>query len=864
MSTLLEKLQRHVLPFVKKPARYIGSEIGVERKSPASARLRLALVYPDVYEVGMSNIGLKVLFSIASQFDQVAVERAFAPWTDAEKLLRTTEIPLYSLESFTPLREFDLVGITLQSELTFTNVLTVLDLAGIPLRAQQRSESDPLVCAGGPCAVNPEVMAPFFDFFVLGDGEDAICEIIRTLIELGAKGATRRERLEALGRIEGVYVPGPEPPPSGESIVVRRVAELDSQPAPDGLPLSLTELAQDHFAVEIMRGCTCGCRFCQAGMYYRPVRVRSVERIIETVRKGVRAGGWDSVTLLSLSSADYPAIEQLVERLNPELKASGVRLSFPSLRVSGRTLDLLKRLEGGKKSGLTFAVEAASPRLRNVIGKKVDEEELISLVTEAFQAGWTLVKLYFMLGLPTETEHDVDQITGLIRRVGAVARRTPGKHNINVTLSPFVPKPATPFQWEAQQTPQSIREKIQRIRTRLHDRAVKLKIHDPEMSAVEGVLARGDRRISDALQAAWEKGARFDGWSETFDPLLWAEVFKAQGIDRDSYLAAREEGAPVPWHFVSFPVEEAFLSDQRLKALMEENVEDCASGPCLNCGAEKASVCRALRSTEQAESSARTDKSEPLAGCGFLPVSARHAEERLLWRVRYAKKNLLRFLGHLDMVRNIEFMLRRTGVAVCYSGGFSPRMKLHFSPPLPLGAESRAEYFDFETLSVGEKQLGQALEKACGDFEGFSIMALKALPTGQENKLPQLAADIVCCRYSAVVPEELVPEGIDWSRWVQSRRALRLEQGAFHYRIDKKGRRRKICLDKALESLVVESGDQASLTFILDLQGENTCRPDVFLGFLLELDVSRSAICRIEKQEAFVRRGEKLATPLDF
>ncbi len=862
MSALLEELQRHVLPFVKKPARYIGSEIGMKRKARASVPLKLALVYPDVYEVGMSNIGLKVLFNIASRFDQILVERAFAPWTDAEKLLRSNCIPLYSLESFTPLREFDLVGITLQTELTYTNVLTVLDLAGIPLRAGERSENDPLVCAGGPCAVNPEVMAPFFDFFVLGDGETAICEITQTLLELGSKGDSRKERLKALGRIEGVYVPGPETPAPGESIIVTRVADLDSQPAPDGLPVPLTELAQDHFAVEIMRGCTCGCRFCQAGMYYRPVRTRSVGRIIETVRKSVRAGGWGTVTLLSLSSADYPEIEELVERLTPELKGSGVRLSFPSLRVSSKTLRLLERLESGKKSGLTFAVEAGSERLRNVIGKKVDEEELINLVTEAFRAGWTLVKLYFMLGLPTETDHDADEIARLIRRVASVAHKIPGKHNINVALSPFVPKPATPFQWETQQAPQLIRSKIERIRRQVRARSVTLKIHNPEMSALEGVLARGDRRISNVVQAAWERGARFDGWSETFAPLVWAEAFKAGGVDRDSYLAARPEGLPAPWHFVRVPVEEAFLSNQRLKASLGENVEDCATGPCLYCGAEEPSVCRALRARKRVKSSARLDKSEPLA-TGPLPVSAGHPE-RQLWRVRYAKKGLLRFLGHLDTVRGIEFMLRRTGVPVCYGGLFSPRMRLHFSPPLPLGAESRAEYFDFETLTVERTGLHEALEKASRDFEGFSIMALKALPTERKNKLPHLAADIICCRYCAVIPEELLPKGIDWIELVEACRTRHLEEGAFHYRTDKKGRRKKIHLAEALESVKAESGDRASLTFVLDLQGENICRPDRFLGYLLELNPSQTAICRIEKQEAFVRRGEELVTPLDF
>ena len=858
MSSLLQELERNILPFVNKPVRYIGSEFGLKRKPSGSVRLKVALVYPDLYEVGMSNIGLKALYCVAAGFEEVAVERAFAPWPDAEKLLRGHRIPLYSLETYTPLSEFDLVGITLQSELTYTNVLTVLDLAGIPLRANDRREGDPLICGGGPCAVNPEVMAPFFDFFVLGDGETALGEIISRLLSLSKEGCSRARLLDSLKTIEGVYVPGPEPPELGEKVTVLRVADFNNQVAPAGLPVPLTELAQHHFAVEIMRGCTCGCRFCQAGMYYRPVRVREVGKIVEVVLKGVLEGGWDSVTLLSLSSADYPAIEELVEHLLPELESRGVRLSFPSLRVDSSTLRLLERVEGAKKSGLTFAVEAGSDRLRAVIGKKVEEEDLIRLATEAFKAGWTLLKLYFMLGLPTETGEDVDQIARLIQRVADVGRTVPGRHNVNVSLSPFVPKPGTPFQWEAQEGPELIREKISRIRRQVRARSVVVKAHDPEASALEGVLARGDRRLAAVVQSAWEFGARFDGWTECLSPHLWKKAFNMQNLEPESFLAARQQNSPLPWHFVRTPVEESFLKSQSAGALKGENVVDCKDGPCSECGAERPQVCRKLRSVAQPGASSKPAQ-ERLSRPGLPLVT--QVTDRRLWRVRYAKQGILRFCGHLDMIRNIEFGLRRAGAPVIYSGGYSPRMRLHFSPPLPLGLESRAEYFDFESLPVSEHQLRQALDKAFQGFEGFAILDLQALAHGV---LPQLANDIVCCRWSAEVPFGLVPEGEEWSDFLNRCRERRLGEGALLTRTDKKGRERKISLARALESVTVENFAQAALSFVLDLQGENAVRADFFIQYLLDFDNSGLSPCRIEKNEAYVRRGSRLGTPLDY
>jgi len=862
MTDLLRLLEERIWPFVRKPARYIGSELGLVRKNPEEVRLRIGLAYPDLYEVGMSNLGLKVLYQAANSIEGVAAERAFVPWPDMEELMRTRAVPLYSLETYTPLSAFDLVGVTLQSELNYSNVLTLLDLAGIPLKAAERGPGDPLVAAGGPCTLNPQPMAGFFDFFVLGDGEQAIREIAGVLLEMKGEKYSRTSRLEALGRLEGVYLPehGSGAEHRQVRVKVRRDCDLALESAPDGLPVPLTEVAQHHHAVELMRGCTCGCRFCQAGMYYRPVRVRSPEKVVELVRRGARAGGWESITLLSLSAADYPAIEELVDDLLPEINGAGLTLSFPSLRVSASTLGLLERLEGSKKSGLTFAVEAASERLRRVIGKSVDEHELIALVSRAFRSGWTLVKLYFMVGLPTETDEDVEAIARLIEKVAAVGRSVPGRHNVNVTLSPFVPKPGTPFQWEAQEPPEVIAAKFARIRAQVRSRSVKLKCHDPAAGVVEGLLARGDSSFSAVLHTAWKFGARLDGWGEQFDFSLWEKAFSAHALDWRSLLGRRPEGRKLPWHFVETPVNEPFLAAQLEQAGEEIDVGDCKDGACLDCGADTAAACRRLRTLpEQREKPATA--AEPLSRRA-LPIATRDLELRL-WRVQYAKRGLLRFCGHLDMVRNIEFLLRRGGVPVCYSGGFSPRMRLHFSPPLPLGLESRAEYFDLETLpGLSEMELQQALERASAGLEGFAVQAVRLVPIGL---LPSLAEDIRLCSYRARLAPESPAGDTHWDSFLEECKSRRLAEGAAVSWVDRKGRTHAADVAEAVRSVAVDKEDEngRALRFELEIQGTNACRPDRFLSFMLELEEGFSPAPRIEKTRAFVRRGDFLKDPME-
>ncbi len=859
---LLEKIEQELLPFVNRPARYMGGEFGTNGNSQSSSAFKLALVYPDLYEVGMSNLGLKVLRAAALCISGVTVDSAFVPWPDAESRMRERDIPLYGLASRCPLAQFDLIGITLQSELTYTNVLTVLDLAGIPLHAAVRGENDPLVCGGGPNAINPAVMAPFFDFFVLGDGEAALQEVLRLLVDMTQQGASRAERLSGLAKLDGVFVPSLHKLDGRTRISVRRIDSLADYPEPDGMPVPLIELAQDHHAVEIMRGCTSGCRFCQAGMFYRPVRNRSVRQIARAARRGVRNGGWDSITLLSLSSADYPAIEALADMLTPEFEAAGVSLSFPSLRVDRRTLNLLDRISGGRRSGLTFAVEAGSERLREAIGKKVDESDLLEMVDTAFRAGWTLIKLYFMVGLPTETDEDLDETSRLIDKVADRARKVGGRRNVNVAIGPFVPKPGTPFQWEAQVPPDELERRIWRIKDGVRTRRVKIKYHDPRMSTLEGLLSRGDAAMAEVVERAWRAGARFDGWGEHFLWDRWLKCLEECSLELEGQLAGRDLEQPLPWSFIDLPVDEKFLRAQRTSALAGRNVADCDGGACLGCGVDQPENCELLRSLpdDPDQQEPVTEDDIPLAE-GSLPTVGNSAEIDI-WRMRYARLGLQRFVGHLDNSRNIEFMLRRSRLPVVHSAGFNARMRLHFSPALPLGVQSEAEYLDFELLPGDEAVVRQALATASNGMNGFEILELEKLTAGTTRR--QMVSTITACTWEVILPSDWSGIGANPLEFVEQRRAGLLEQGGCIERTDKKGRPKKVDLRTSLEQMIAgEENGRLVLRFSLSVQGPSSERPDRFVRWLLELDLEELARVRILKTEVVLPRPAQLSASVE-
>ena len=571
-----------LLPRVTKPARYTDGEWNAVHKDPARARARFALIYPDAYEVGMSHLGLQILYHVVNSHPDFLAERAFAPWPDMHRELRGHGLPLTSLESRTPLREFDVVGVTLPYELTYANILNMLDLAGIPLRSADRGADDPLVIGGGPGAVSPEPIADFFDAILIGEGEEAIVEIAEA-----AALPDRAAALERLAAIPGMYVPanyeasfeGPGPvgsvtPRNGAPAQIARrfVADLDAAPFPTRQIVPFLDTVHSRITLEIMRGCARGCRFCQAGPAYRPRRERSLETLLRQAEEAVAATGYDEISLLAFTSVDHRDIEQLVGELVARFGDRGVGVALPSLRADAFSVALADRIQQVRKSGLTFAPEAATARLRKVIRKQMTEDDLFAAADAAFSSGWARLKLYFMIGLPTETDEDVEAIADLVQRLvsfgrGALGSRA-GRLRSAVSIASFVPKPHTPFQWVGQDDPAALLRKQQLLQQGLRGRAIKLSWTDPGVSALEAAISRGDRRVGRAIEAAWRLGAAFDAWGEHFDFDRWQQAFQQADLDLAHYAnRALDYRDPLPWDHISCGVEKSALQREAETAL---------------------------------------------------------------------------------------------------------------------------------------------------------------------------------------------------------------------------------------------------------------------------------------------------------
>lgn len=569
---------RSLLSGVKRPARYIGREWGSCVKDGDNL-LRVCYAFPDVYEVGMSYLGFQILYQLTKNLPFADAERVYTPWCDMENALRSSGTPLWALDSGRPLGEFDVVGFTLQYELSYTNILTMLDLAGIPFRSADRREGDPLILAGGPGALAPEPVAPFIDAFCVGDGEALLPEVYEVLYSL--KGRARADKLAALAKIEGVYVPMIPP----AAAVKRRIAwDLDRVFYHTKMVVPNMGVVHDRVAVQVFKGCARGCRFCQAGMIDRPVRERSADSIVAQIEELLKYTGWEEVGLLSLATCDWSCLDGVLKRLQPLLAENRIKLSLPSLRVDAFSVDMAAKLESIRKGGLTFAPEAGTQRLRNVINKGVSDADIEAALESTFTHGWERVKLYFMMGLPTETEEDLQGILDICNRAVSIARKHKRRGDVNVSLAGFVPKPHTPFQWEAQLDRDSLRERGRRIKSSIRNRKISLSYHEPEQTYLEGVFARGDSRLADAVEEVWKRGARFDGWTETFDFGRWMRVFSDLDIDADSYVRARETNAKLPWEHIAPGVSREFLFSERQRALAALPTPDCRLGACNACG----------------------------------------------------------------------------------------------------------------------------------------------------------------------------------------------------------------------------------------------------------------------------------------
>ena len=606
-----KELTIDILSSVQKPARYTGGEFASIIKPVEEVEATICLAFPDVYEVGMSYLGFKILYHLLNQQQGVQAERVYAPWIDMEAKMRERKIPLRTLETKKTLKECDIVGFTLQYELSYTNILNMLDLGGVPVVAAERSEEDPLVIVGGPCVYNPEPLADFFDFAIIGEGEEVMAEVMEAYKswKRAGKPGGRRAFLQEVVKIKGIYVPSfyevdynenltvKEVRPINENapaVVYKRVVkDMNSVDFPTAPIVPFGEIVHDRIMLEVFRGCSRGCRFCHAGMVYRPVRERKPEVLQNLARKLVDNTGYNEISLVSLSSADYSCLAPMVHSMIEEFKDDRVSVSLPSLRIDSFCVAIAKEIQAVRKSGLTFAPEAGSQKMRDVINKGVTEEDLMNAVGAAFESGWNSVKLYFMIGLPFENDDDVLAIADLARKVQYKYYQVTGKRGCKVTCSAsfFVPKPYTAFQWFAQDDLETIRRKQFLLKDEIKTiKNVTLNYHDSKTGIIEAVFARGDRKVGKALLAAWRRGARFDGWSDCFDYERWLEAFAEAGIDKDFYAARqRGENEVFPWEHISPGVSRKFLWNEWQKAYAQQLTHDCRRSTCTGCG-----VCQKL------------------------------------------------------------------------------------------------------------------------------------------------------------------------------------------------------------------------------------------------------------------------------
>jgi len=773
-----------LLPAVEKPGRYVGLERNLTRKNLSRARVTLALAFPDTYEIGMSHTGLKILYELVNRREDFACERVYAPWVDLEGKMREAGIPLFSTESFAPVADFDVLGFSLQAELNYSNIVNMLDLAGLPVWQRDRRESDPIVLGGGPCTANPEPIADFFDAFLIGDGEEALVRFLDVVLVGRDAGLSRREILRRLAAIEGVYVPSLYDVAYREDGRIASIARHDTAAPerarrtwvpvlkpeyyPERPVVPSVEIVQDRLGLEVMRGCTQGCRFCQAGYWYRPVRELDPDAVADMTQKFIAESGWSEVGLLSLSTADYSQIEPLVKCLAPKLADRRVSISLPSLRAEAFSVGLADAVSEVRKSGFTFAPETGSDRLRRVINKTFTNADMIQAADVAFARGWDLIKVYTMIGLPTETRADLDELVSLVEAILAQGRRH-GRKNVNVSVGSFVPKSWTPFQWAPFDGVEALEEKLAYLKDRFRRiRGAKMKWHEPREAEIECVLSRGDRRVARVLHTAWKSGVRFDGWTEHFRYDLWMEAFRAEGIPKEAFLRDYALDEVLPWDVLDVSITKRWLQIELIKAKKEMRTEDCKWGHCYACGVpgngEDTMLAKPMSTQLPVVDAAIPDETAPAAyrdpakGAAYrqkampdLPSASRRGSQGdrvFKHRVTFSKTGDARFLSHRNTMDVLERAIRAAGLPARYSEGFNPHMRLSMGPALALGLESLHEVFDVDGNAPFPTDAAERI--AAKLPEGLAILEVRELAAGEAS----LAKAVKGARYSVRLATE--------------------------------------------------------------------------------------------------------------